>query len=68
MGTVFPNVELFLWKEPRLSIPRPNGDLMVKGTVDNVNTDRSFAVLSINTKAIMTCLKNLHIKKNKVAI
>jgi len=58
MGTVFQNVVLLLWKAPRLSRPRSNGDLKVKGTVDNVNTDRNVAVLSLNTKAINDMLKN----------
>ena len=48
---------LVLWKATRLSRTRSNGDLEVKGTVDNVNTDRSVAVLSLNTKAINDMLK-----------
>lgn len=63
MGIVFPNVVLLLWKAPHLSRPRSNGNLKVKGTVDNVNTDRSVTVLSLNTKAINEMLqKNSYIK------
>jgi hypothetical protein len=56
MGIVLPNVVLLLWKAPRFSRPKPNGDLVVKGTVDNVNTDQAL-LLSLNTKAINDMLK-----------
>ena len=59
MGIVFPHVVLLLWKAPRLSRPRSNGDRTVKGTVDNVNTDRSVTVLSLNIKAINGTLKKI---------
>jgi hypothetical protein len=63
---VFPNVVLVPWKAPLLSRPRTNGNLAVKGTVCNVHTDRSFAVLSLNTKAINDMLKKyfVHCQKN----